>query len=234
MSPLSEEIAYLKRLIKDFPADVIPEEAPKAFQKIAARYQQLEQSYSELTIANQEKRGIQNDYPSIFKERAYVFHRYLFIGIVSNAGMVRKASDPKGGRIGFGGIKHQQQRAEFKGASPSKIDNELDKAFSHLVENPEDPVEQALRFYQQFVYIHPFYDANGRIGRVIVSIYLHIFDYYVRWGEFDGPDNTEFINKLNKCHKRMKSGYTFEKYFNYLLNFFKRYIISIDELSDFK
>ncbi|MFH5884097.1 Fic family protein [Halalkalibaculum sp. DA3122] len=93
----------------------------------------------------------------------------------------------------------------FKGTSSSKIDEKLDMAFSHLVIDPGDPIENAMRFYQRFVYIHPSYDANGRIGRVIVSTYLNLFGYYVQWGEFDGPNNSKFINKLNACHERMEA-----------------------------
>lgn len=231
MNPHSEEIAYLKRLISDFPAEVEPANARKAFRNIAARYQLLEQSYRRFSPADQEEQNSEQEYPSLFKYQAFGFHKYLFKDILSNAGEIRKSSDPKGGQVRFVGTRHQQ-RSKFPGTSPSNITSELEKAFSHLVPNPEDPIENALRFYQHFVFVHPFYDANGRIGRVIVSIYLHEFAYYVQWGEFDGPNNTKFINKLNKCHKRMKSRYTFEKYFTFLLDFFKRYIVSIDRLNE--
>lgn len=93
---------------------------------------------------------------------------------------------------------------------------------------------ETMRFYQHFVYVHPFYDGNGRIGRIIVSIYLHLFNFYVQWEEFDGPNNSKFIKKLNACHKRMESRFTFERYFGHLLSFFREYVISIDELSDFE
>ncbi|HEX6981325.1 MAG TPA: Fic family protein [Balneolaceae bacterium] len=234
MSRHSEEIAYLKRLIEDFPADIPPEDAPHAFQTIAIRYQGLEQSHHVATDFI--LKNIQKDQTlaAALKRGAFLLHTYLFDGILSNAGEARKASDPNNGRIGFGGLRHQQQRSKFYGTAPSLINAELDKAFSHLVYEPDEPVESALRFYQHFVYIHPFYDANGRIGRVLVSTYLNLFGCYVRWGEFDGANNSKFISKLNACHKRMESGHTFENYFGYLLEFFKEYVISVDELSDFK
>ena len=229
--PHSAEIAYLKRLIEDFPAQINPEDAEKAHQKIASRYSALEQIYRQLTKKYQEPNS---DLPVGLKQLAYAIHGFLFDSILSSAGEVRKKTDPKGGRLGFGGMHHQQQRTEFTGTKPSKIVSELDGAFSHLVYNPEDPIEHAMRFYQYFVYIHPFYDGNGRIGRIIVSIYLHLFNCYVQWEEFDGPNNSKFISKLNACHKRMESGYTFERYFAYLLSFFRKYVVSVDELSDFE
>lgn len=236
MSPRSAEVTYLRRLIKDFPSDTQPEEAAKALQKIAVRYQSIEseQYFQGSSAYALMMLDLPENLSDILKQRAFLIHKFLYNDILSNAGKTRKSSDPGGGVIGFGGTKHQRQRMRFKGTSPSKIDDELDIAFSHLVLEPKDPIDKAMRFYQHFVYIHPFYDANGRIGRVIVSTYLKLFDYYVQWGEFDGPNNSKFISKLNACHDRMESGHTFEEYFGYLLSFFKKYVISVDELSDFK
>lgn len=234
MTPHSAEIAYLRRLIEDFPAKVNPDEAEKAHQKIASRYSALEQTYQQLAKRYQPPNSSSTKLSVHLKQLAYATHGFLFDNIFSNAGQVRKTTDPHGGRIGFGGTRHQQQRSEFSGTKPTQIVSELDEAFSYLIYNPKDPIENAMRFYQQFVYIHPFYDGNGRIGRIIVSIYLYLFDCYVQWEEFNGPNNSKFISKLNACHKRMESRYTFNKYFDYLLSFFRKYVISVDELSDFE
>jgi len=230
----SAEIAYLKRLIEDFPAEISPEEAEKAHKKIASRYSVLEQVYHQIAKNYQSPDTQIPELPVRLKRLAYVIHYYMFDNILSNAGQVRNKTDPKDGRVGFGGTRHQQQRSEFTGTNPSKIESELEDAFSHLVYQPNDAIENAMRFYQHFVYVHPFYDGNGRIGRIIVSIYLHPSNYYVKWEEFDGSNNSKFIKKLNSCHKRRESGYTFEQYFGYLLSFFREYVITIDELSDFE
>ena len=125
LTPHSAEVAYLKRLIEDFPSEVSPEEAEKAHQKIASRYSALEQSYRQLAKQYQE---LNSDLPVRLKQLAYAIHAFLF----------------------------------------------------------------------------------------------------------DGPNNSKFISKLNACHKRMESGYTFDRYFAYILSFFRKYVMSIDELSDFE
>jgi fido (protein-threonine AMPylation protein) len=234
LSRHSEEVAYLKRLIEDFPAEFKSSQVGKAFQKINTRYKVLENEFilEKSDIFSPSGSEDVDVNPSNLKKFAFGVHRFLFNNILSNAGEVRKSSDPNGGHIYFGGAKHQHHKQQFQGTLPSKINAELDVAFAHLTANTDEPIRQAMRFYQHFVYIHPFYDGNGRIGRVIVSTYLFQFNCYVLWMAFDGPNNTQFINKLNECHKRMESGFRFDDYFGYLLNFFKKHVISVDELND--
>ena len=234
MSRKSAEIDYLAKLIADFPANYKPEEAEKAYQDIATRYQVYEKNIDVFFLYQSEiVKQSKGHWGTVLKQLAYDTHAFLFDGILSNAGEIRKKSEPNGGRIQFGGLRHQQQRAQFEGARPGLIEKQLKEAFSHLVAVPQNPIEQALRCYQRFVNAHPFYDANGRIGRVIVSIYLYKFDQYVLWAKFDGPNNSKFINRLNECHKRQDSGFRFEEYFGYLLDFFSNYVVSVEDLQDF-
>lgn len=60
------------------------------------------------------------------------------------------------------------------------------------------PVLAAVRFYQKFVNVHPFYDANGRIGRLIATMYLADHNLVLSWSEFDSK--SKFIKKLNYTH----------------------------------
>ncbi len=64
----------------------------------------------------------------------------------------------------------------------------------------------------------------------MVSAYLYYHGFYVQWGKMlEGGGQTKFYNKLNECHKRMgKPG--FEKYFEYLLDFFSPFVVKKEEL----
>ncbi len=80
-----------------------------------------------------------------------------------------------------------------------------------------------MHFYQAFVKCHPFYDANGRIGRFLVSLYLRRLEYHVLWSEMGGGDSSKFIKKLNQCHDRMGQ-HNFEKYMGYLVDYFREHV----------
>ena len=84
-------------------------------------------------------------------------------------------------------------------------------------------------FYQHFVKVHPFYDANGRIGRLIASIYLEYFEYKVLWKELETTKKNKFLGKLNECHKRQNPPLK-EEYLEYLYDFWKPFVISMQQL----
>ena len=114
--------------------------------------------------------------------------------------------------MGFGGVKAQKHTHTFEGYHPDNIESEVIAAFEHLSGgNSDDCVDRVIRFYQKFVRIHPFYDANGRIARIITNIYLLQFDKQVAWIKFDRKG--KFLRKLNQCHK-----YPTDEYFGYLKN----------------
>jgi fido (protein-threonine AMPylation protein) len=124
-------------------------------------------------------------------------HTIIFDGFYSNAGCFRNASEPGGGAVRFGGNK-RLMTADFEGSHPNDIETEF-LGFAELLCKDADPVRQAVEFFQRFVKTHPFYDANGRIGRLMANIYLLRYDLTIYWGDFDS--NTEFFKKLNKVHK---------------------------------
>jgi hypothetical protein len=80
LTPHSAEIAYLKRLIEDFPPEVSPVEAKKAHQKIASRYSALEQSYRQIAKQYQEP---DSNLSIRLKQLVYAIHGFLFNRILS-------------------------------------------------------------------------------------------------------------------------------------------------------
>ena len=151
----------------------------------------------------------------------------------------------------LGGGNPRTMQTKFVGTNPDFIEIELSQAFAILLDKKYIHQENALRFYAEFVAIHPFYDANGRIGRYIVDIYLQQHKYYVDWQSIN-RSHSKFLRKLNYCHsvrakykqyllQRDLSSVSYssrnvywesvrEKYIGYLLSFWCQFVESIDNL----
>lgn len=154
-------------------------------------------------------------------------HKFIFNDLFTFAGKYRNKSDPKGGRIHFGLQKAHSHKAEFTGSSPNKIDAEVKEAIKYLTKDAADPVFNAAVFYQKFVKTHPFYDANGRIGRLITTIYLKSHGLELSWHDF--KDKKSFLSKLNRCHVNPT-----EETYSFLAGYLRKFIheISSFDISD--
>lgn len=62
--------------------------------------------------------------------------------------------------------------------------------------------------------VHPFYDANGRIGRFMLETYLNFHNMIVQWQKLHA--NEKWLKRLNECHKRFHSD-NYELYLNRLV-----------------
>lgn len=64
--------------------------------------------------------------------------------------------------------------ASFFPAKPDMIPNLMKNFFVWLQTNPEklNEIEQAALAHERFVFIHPFIDGNGRVGRLLTSLML--------------------------------------------------------------
>ncbi|WP_353740426.1 Fic family protein [Desulfolithobacter dissulfuricans] len=155
------------------------------------------------------------EFPSFFSRLPLALHTYLFKDILSNADRYRLESDPGQGAVFFG------QGQKFAGAPPGKIKHLIRDACSRLIVDHEHAVYNAVKFYQQFVMIHPFYDANGRIGRFMVEIYLNFHGIGISWEAL--CSNEKWIKKLNDCHKRSTS-HTYELYIGRLKQHWEQFI----------
>jgi fido (protein-threonine AMPylation protein) len=151
-----------------------------------------------------------------------LIHEFIYQGLFTFAGDYRKRTDPGNGIIRFGPQHGHRYSQRFRGDPPEQIVDGVNEAVGHLIWKTQDPLYQAMRFYQKFVNVHPFYDANGRIGRMISNIYLANHELVLSWKDFDGKG--KFLNKLNYCHKNPSS-----ESFKFLVNYLRPYLYKIDE-----
>lgn len=165
---------------------------------------------------------------AFFQEIPAELHKQLFGGILSNAGEYRKATDPNKGEVFFGPSTNQ-----FAGADPGTIESMLRQNLSTLILHPADPVKVAARFYQRFVYIHPFNDGNGRIARFIVEVYLICHQHRVDFERL--RKTTRWLKQLNYCHRKLKTNAP-EKAYDHSLKWwahhFRKFVAHEDELNE--
>jgi Fic family protein len=121
--------------------------------------------------------------------------------------------------------------SQFSGAAPNSIVIDLSQVCQLLKREEMDPICASIRFYQRFVRIHPFYDGNGRVARMLITLYLSYHGFYPLWKKLEETKKNEFLKKLNACHFREKEK-SFEIYFGYLCNFWRGYVIPKTDFVD--
>lgn len=62
--------------------------------------------------------------------------------------------------------------AKFVPASPEKVEGLMKNLVAVLNDNEENPLNAISLVHYQFETIHPFQDGNGRIGRLLIILYL--------------------------------------------------------------
>ncbi len=159
----------------------------------------------------------------IYAKLPETMHHFMYEDLYTFAGQYRKASDPNQGRIYFGKQHAQQRKPKFTGDHPDSIADGVTEAVLHLRKWARDPVYKAVRFYQKFVNIHPFYDGNGRIARLIANTYLYGHGLTISWSDFDSKIN--FLRKLNRCHLNPN-----EETFQILTEHIRKFTISFKDL----
>lgn len=206
MPSLEQEEEYLRELMAEFRvADAPP--VSDALYLVQERYRMLwsrllsrttrrfEPPYADLR--NEDVQEVVAEAEKLVTE----IHRFLFVGILSNAGTYRSSSDTHAGAVWFGGHdRFYRQVGKFQGSAPQDIETDVRGAVEAFCRESYDPLRAICTFYQRFVRAHPFYDANGRIARLVAAIILRAFGLEVRWSEMETKNN-EFIRRLNYVHK---------------------------------
>lgn len=88
----------------------------------------------------------------------------------------------------------------------------VSRLFSNLIEYMQDPMQpdllvQAAVAHYQFESIHPFYDGNGRTGRLIIPLYL----YEKKLTSHPNLYVSEFFEKYKKEYYSALNGVRFDK-----------------------
>jgi len=152
-----------------------------------------------------------------------LLHRLLFFDMLSNAGEFRNSNDALQGKVYFGGTDSRSGRPKFEGVLPSQIEGDILKVTDFILNSQIEPRIKAVRFYAQFVRIHPFHDGNGRVGRIILNAMLSESQLFIDWDRLHKSEN-QFLNKLNRYHKTQ-----LEDDLLRLTSFFNKFIITVNE-----
>jgi Fic family protein len=216
----SQELEYLAELMTTFPVHGGVDRVEVAQDLLQLRFQLLLASEGLFNVF-QDNPKLTN-FPVFFQQLTPKIHHALYKNILSNAGRYRHPAETGSGYVQFG--LQRDHIPPFTGAPATDIQQMLPDAFQYLIKDEDAPVQAAITFYQQFVHIHPFYDANGRIGRLLVSLYLDYHDLYVNW---DGLEQRKgkWLRRLNDCHSRQNQPALYPKYLDILAKHFGRYVV---------
>ena len=64
-------------------------------------------------------------------------------------------------------------KAYFVPPDPKAIPKYMKELKNYLSFKEKDPLVQLAIFFAQFLIIHPFMDGNGRVGRILIPLFLH-------------------------------------------------------------
>ena len=194
----SAELEQLRELIELFPANFDLNEVEEANRVARTRFDAMDNELVPLLSEVAKEFGVRQ-----YMNLSHEFHSIIFKDIISINGEFRSSDHDGSGSVYFGGQKRQELRSRFTGSKPENIESDLEEAFTYLLDFESDtPVDDALRFYQKFVFTHPFYDGNGRVARLFVNLYLLAYGKFIDWKNLQ--DKGKFLSKLNYYHETGK------------------------------
>lgn len=162
---------------------------------------------------------------SILEEDVLKVHELLLKGVDETAGSYRT------GQVRITG-------ADFMPPSPQQIKSTIAKTLEWLHMNPDElrPIELAAAFHHKLVYVHPFFEGNGRVARLLMNCVLLRSSYpfvvilrndrgryYRTLREADHGNLSPFVNFVARCVERSLN--------LYLTAIGNRTVISLEEAS---
>lgn len=102
-------------------------------------------------------------------------HRELLSGVPSERGAHKRPGEYKDQQNFIGGRNRQIEHARFVPPPPAETEiamAELERYINREAKNGIPPIIDAALLHYQFETIHPFADGNGRVGRILIPLYL--------------------------------------------------------------
>lgn len=94
----------------------------------------------------------------------------------------------------------------------SRVPSLMDETQKAIVSAKLHPIEISAQFHKYFIFLHPFRDGNGRLGRLISNFIL------VKLGHpmiiIDRADKEKYINVLQQCRDSRNTAPMVEFFFN--------------------
>lgn len=113
--------------------------------------------------------------------------------------VLRSIEDDYAGRLRNAGVRISG--ANFVPPNARKVSEYLDSLIAYIIDNPQglNPIELATVFHHKFVWIHPFFDGNGRTVRLVMNLIL------MRYGFPPAiiltNDRVKYYTALNQANK---------------------------------
>lgn len=93
------------------------------------------------------------------------------------------------------------EQATYVPPSPATVEAYLENWMENAISDEVDPLLQSGILHAQFELIHPFHDGNGRVGRLLIPLYLHSKGLLERpvfyLSEYFEAHREEYIDCLN-------------------------------------
>lgn len=227
----AHEVQSLRELLADFAAPGWgPDRAEEAYDqmrskesRLAGGYIRIAEAYSDLLVPDV---GL----PAACRRCLTLAHQVLYGGLLSNAGEPRRPGDAGGSAVYYGGTRGARREPRFTGSPTDRIDADLDAAFARLQDcrgrRADEAPDRAVLFYADISRVHPFYDGNGRAGRFVVSVYLHLHGWLVEWGRIEAREG-QFLKRINNVNEKATAATDYEAL---LLRYWRRHVVRTDAL----
>lgn len=97
------------------------------------------------------------------------------------------------------------EKASYIPPEPILVPEYMENLERYILENGEHPLIKIGLIHYQFEAIHPFNDGNGRIGRLLIPLYLYwkkiLFEPILYISGYFEQHRNEYISKLNEVDK---------------------------------